>query len=70
MTAKEKAYEIFDKYMGFKMNPYNDPEMFLSKAIAKSNAMILIDEILNLCWNGNDIGRKHWQDVKQEIQKI
>jgi hypothetical protein len=73
MTAKEKAIELFDKYMGFKMNPYNDIEMTLKKGIAKDNALIAVDEILKikLLWYQKDTKElEYWQKVKQEIELI
>ena len=48
MTPKEKAIELFDKYMGFKMNPYDDLEMTLKKGIAKDNALIAVDYIMSV----------------------
>jgi hypothetical protein len=74
MTPKEKAIELFDKYMGFKMNPYNDLEMTLKKGIAKTNALIAVNEILKQCWDYRDIdlqaSYEYWQKVKQEIELI
>ena len=35
MTPQKKAYTLFDRYMGFKMKPYDDPEMYIKKAEAK-----------------------------------
>jgi hypothetical protein len=79
MTPKEKSIELFDKYMGFKMNPYNDLEMTLKKGIAKKNALIAVNEILKLrvikkqiigyeILNTGNI--EYWQEVKQEIELI
>jgi hypothetical protein len=70
MKAKEKAIKIFDAHMGFKMNPYDDIEMTLEKGKAKEHALISVNLVLNLCWNGNELGIKYWQDVKQEIEKL
>ena len=70
MTAKERAIEIFDAHMGFKMNPYDDIEMTLKKEVAKDHALISVNLVLSLCWNGNKIGMNHWQEVKQEIKKL
>ena len=71
MTPKEKAIELFDKYMGFKMNPYDDPEMTLKKGIAKTNVLIAVDEILKITWVDKFLTvEEYWQEVKQEIQKL
>jgi hypothetical protein len=70
MTPKEEAIEIFDAHMGFKMNPYDDIEMTLKKGIAKEHALISVNLVLNLCWNGNEVGIKHWQQVKREIELL
>jgi hypothetical protein len=67
MTPKEKAIEIFDTHMGFKMNPYGDIEMTLKKGMAKKHSLISVNLVINLCWNGNEIGSKYWKEVKQEI---
>ena len=45
MKPKDKAKDLFDAHMGFKMNPYDDIEMTLKKGIAKDHALITISEI-------------------------
>jgi hypothetical protein len=70
MTPKEKAFEIFDAHMGFKMNPYDDIEMTLKKGIAKKHSLISVNLVLNLCWNGNKTALNYWENVKNEIEKI
>lgn len=70
MTPKEKAFEIFDTHMGFKMNPYDDIEMTLKKGIAKKHSLISVNLVLNLCWNGNKTALNYWENVKNEIEKI
>ena len=76
MTPQKKAYTLFDRYMGFKMKPYDDPEMYIKKAEAKKNALIAIDEILKVAfYDSEDIfetldDREYWHCVKQEIEKI
>jgi hypothetical protein len=57
--------------MGFKMNPYDDPEMTLKKGIAKTNVLIAVDEILKITWVDKFLTvEEYWQEVKQEIQKL
>ena len=60
MTPKEKAKEVFYKFF----------ELGLDVKSAKQCALIAVDEILNLCWNGNEIGIKYWKEVKQEIEAL
>jgi hypothetical protein len=75
MTPKEKAIELFDKYMGFKMNPYDDIEMTLKKGMAKTNALIAVDEIINIAYwgfmeSGGKQEQEYWEEVKQEIEAL
>ena len=70
MVAKERAIEIFNAHMGFKMNPYDDIEMTLKKKIAKDHALISVNLVLSLCWNGNETALNYWKEVKSEINKL
>ena len=73
MTAKEKAEELFFKY-----RPIIAGKQFLTgfvlmseaKELTKQCALIAVDEILNLCWNGNETALNYWNEVKQEIEKL
>ena len=68
MEAKEKAQELFNKYCIYlRAGLLYDDE---ARQDAKECALIAVDEILNLCWGGNKVGIKHWNEVKQEIEKI
>ena len=68
MEAKEKAEELFNKYCIYlRAGLLYDDE---ARQDAKECALIAVDEILNLCWGGNKVGIKHWNEVKQEIQKF
>ena len=58
MTPQEKAQELFDKY-------YAITGPFFTEV--KKCALIAVDEILSLCWNGNEVSLNYWQEVKQEI---
>jgi hypothetical protein len=62
MTAKEKAEELVNKFIKHTHE--------CCKLDAKQCALISVDEILNLCWNGNEVGIKYWHEVKNEIQKL
>ena len=61
MTPKEKAEDLFDKM-------YNSGD--LSTFAARKCALRAVEEILNLCWNGNEEGIKYWKKVKNEINNI
>jgi hypothetical protein len=70
MTPKEKAKELVTKFInidsdseifdGFKMN------LFYSQRCA----LIAVDEVLQLCWNGNLKAQQYWMEVKQEIENL
>lgn len=47
MEKQGKAVELFDKFMGFKMNPYNDIEMTYQTGTAKRNCLIAIENEYN-----------------------
>lgn len=67
MTPKEKAKELVYKFypsVQWKLGQ----EDCLDRA--KQCALIAVDEVLNLCWGGNKIGIKHWEDIKHEIEKL
>ena len=66
MTAAEKAKELVDKY---KEHIIETDDYFINSG-AKKCALIAVDQILNLCWGGNKVGMKHWNEVKQEIEKL
>ena len=65
MTPKEKAKELVDKYLDI-----DSKYEYLSYSMAKQCALIAVDEILSLCWNGNMLAMEYWQKVKQEIEEI
>jgi hypothetical protein len=63
MTAKEKAIELVDKME-------KDFQYFASREIAIKHALIAVDLVLSLCWGNNQVGINHWNEVKQEIEKL
>jgi hypothetical protein len=65
MTPKEKAKNLVDKYLDI-----DSKYEYLSYSMAKQCALIAVDEILSLCWNGNMVAMEYWQKVKQEIEEI
>ena len=66
MIPQEKAKELVIKYRK-RLPFYNDKGATNN---AKQCALIAVDEILNLCWNGNLKAKEYWKEVKQEIEKL
>jgi hypothetical protein len=68
MTPKEKAKELFDKYVDLSGIFVGDYES------EKSMCLIVVDEILEshykLLSGVNPSVYKYWQEVKQEIEKL
>lgn len=76
MTTKEKAEDLVDKFMGFKLTDYKDPEMGLSLFKAKRQALICIDEIQEHAqmvegeYEGYTNTWYYFTLVKKEIEKL
>jgi hypothetical protein len=73
MTPKEKAQDLFDLYidlMGFAHWNGVPVSVKLNKIMAINCALIAVDEVLQLCWNGNLKAQQYWMEVKQEIEKL
>jgi hypothetical protein len=66
MTPKEKAKELVDSFEDELM----ECDTYFLDAAKQRCALIAVDEILNLCWNGNLKAKEYWMEVKQEIQKL
>jgi len=75
MTPKEKAIELYNKFL----NPSGDTYLYgmLEHESAKECALIAVDEILKLENNNgyyfdgtNVTSISFWQEVKQEIEKL
>jgi hypothetical protein len=67
MTPKEKAIELYEKFY------YKIPTLLDEKildCLAQECALIAVDNILNLCWNGNLKAKEYWEEVKQEILNL
>ena len=63
MTPKQKARELYDKFIditSFKAN----------RVQAKQSALIMCDEILQLLINYYNTEIDFWLDVKNEIKKL
>lgn len=66
MTPKEKAKELFDKFM----TPIDGLHKYpMCYDTAKQCALIAVDEILNLPFE-TESERKYWQEVKKEINLL
>ncbi len=61
MTPKEKAEELFDKYVDY-VRMYNDDTPRLD--MQKQCALIAVDELIK------ETAKKFWYEVKQEIEKL
>ena len=70
MTPKEKAEELYSKYYNRIEHTLSEDVSGFEKDIVKHLVLIAVDEILNLCWGGNKVGVKHWQEVKKEIENL
>jgi hypothetical protein len=77
MNAKEKAEKLVSDFYsincklievkyGYDMG--NRYDLVFPKC--KQCALIAVDEILNLCWNGNLKAKEYWEEVKQEILNL
>lgn len=74
LTPKEKARHLLDTYIGFVLDPYDDPEMGLTKFKGKKNVLICINEIqANLIKLNSDKSLElfnYYQDVKKELETL
>ena len=66
MKAKEKAFDLFDKYMQPIDGLHKYPMCFDT---AKQCALIAVVEVLNTMWEYH-LEAEWWQEVKQEIENI
>ena len=66
MRPREKAKELFDKYVDY-VRIYNDDTPRLD--MQKQCALIAVDEILNMLI-GSFATINYWQEVKKEIYKL
>lgn len=68
MIAKDKAQELIEKFINLnsvKLSDYSRIEF----PTAKQCALIAVEEILS-SFNNIDPGKKYWEQVKQEIEKL
>ena len=76
MTPKEKAKELFRKFVA-PTQQWDDVDGYITDEYnAKQCALITVDEIINSNPHSNPINTKgfstmaYWMEVKQEIEKL
>jgi len=67
MTPKEKANELWDKMLGGYEG--NELTIEIDKLIAKQDALICVDEIINNNY-GSRLDMIFWREVKEEIKNL
>ena len=67
MTPKEKAIELYNKFL----NPSGDTYLYgmLEHDSAKECALIAVDEILSVVWYV-PVDIEYWEEVKKEIESL
>ena len=76
MNPKEKANELFNKYLSINLSQVNDLVDGIRIALAKKCALIAVQEILNCNPHTNPFNTDvystydYWFQVKQEIEKL
>jgi len=76
MTPQEKAKELFKKYLSINLSQVNDLVDGIRISLAKTCALIAVDEILNCNPHTNEFNTDvystydYWFQVKQEIEKL
>jgi hypothetical protein len=71
MTAREKAKKIFEKYAPF-MTEWDG----VDKESTKECALIAVDMVIKCCKDYDELNETyvtqvdHWNEVKQEIEKL
>ena len=76
MKAKEKAKELFKRYIEFTKEWDELDGYIVNKYNAKQCALITVDEIINSNPHSNPMNTNgfstmaYWMEVKQEIEKL
>ena len=65
---KEKAQDLFYKYLLYFPEFYNDLEYDYNSEDAKQCALIAVNEILNVIHTNME--DRYWQEVKKEIENL
>jgi hypothetical protein len=68
MMPKEKAQDLFYKYLLYFPEFYNDLEYDYNSEDAKQCALIAVNEILNVIHTNME--DRYWQEVKKEIENL
>jgi hypothetical protein len=69
MTPKEKANQLVDRM--YNVDFHDDArEIAMRYPHAIKCALVAVEELLSLCWNGNKTAMEYWQQVKNEIEKL
>jgi hypothetical protein len=63
MKPREKAQNLIDEF-------FNADYTDINYDGAKQCSLILVNEILQLCWNGNLKAKEYWEEVKKEILNL
>ena len=66
MSPKEKAEELIDKYLDITLNVESADD--INKYTAKQCALIAVEELIRNSFPG--VIKCHWEEVKQEIEKL
>ena len=75
MTPKEKAYELFEKFLPILGGIEKKDWVYFRGEEAKQCALITVDEIINVIgeiyydYDYNQLN-PYWQEVKNELEKI
>lgn len=71
MTPREKAKELVQKYIEFRID--GRPRIF-GLPLSKQFASIAVDELIQQCWDYREIDLEkscdYWKQVKHEIEKL
>jgi hypothetical protein len=76
MTPKEKAQELFNKYCFAIRTEQTDSGYWTNVIYAKDCALIAVDMVIECCRQYDELNEtfvtqiNHWQEVKQEINKL
>jgi hypothetical protein len=69
MTPKDKANQLVDRM--YNVDFHDDArEIAMRYPHAIKCALVAVEELLSLCWNGNKTAMEYWQQVKNEIEKL
>ena len=70
MTKKEEAIKLIKLHTLYEGDEEHLNEYYTDFLYSKKHALISVNFILSLCWNGNKKAEEYWQEVKIEIEKM